>query len=244
MVPQELRTVSDVLVIERSAVDNRVVHGGPVMNRRAMARYLATIVLVVSATPLPADPPAPAKGPVETIVVVRHGEKPKAGLGQLTCQGLNRALMLPTWFAAHFPPPDAIFAPDPSKKVTEWHGDLHAYDYVRPLLTIGPTAIRAGLPIDTQIPYDEPGRLADVLTESRYHHATVYVAWEHGNILSFAKILLARFGSDAEVPKWPNSDYDTAFVFTIDWSGPRTLKFDVTSESLGTIPEMCPGQGP
>jgi len=31
----------------------------------------------------------------ETIVFFRHGEKPSAGLGQLTCQGLNRALALP-----------------------------------------------------------------------------------------------------------------------------------------------------
>jgi hypothetical protein len=29
-----------------------------------------------------------------TIVIVRHGEKPPAGLGQLSCQGLNRALAL------------------------------------------------------------------------------------------------------------------------------------------------------
>jgi hypothetical protein len=32
---------------------------------------------------------------VETIVLVRHGEKPDKGLGQLDCQGLNRALALP-----------------------------------------------------------------------------------------------------------------------------------------------------
>ncbi|MGA7384116.1 MAG: hypothetical protein WBW81_05330 [Methylocella sp.] len=29
---------------------------------------------------------------VETIVLVRHGEKLGKGLGQLDCQGLNRAL--------------------------------------------------------------------------------------------------------------------------------------------------------
>ena len=31
----------------------------------------------------------------ETIVFVRHGEKPANGLGQLDCQGFNRALALP-----------------------------------------------------------------------------------------------------------------------------------------------------
>ena len=31
----------------------------------------------------------------ETIVAIRHAEKPPASLGQLTCKGLNRALALP-----------------------------------------------------------------------------------------------------------------------------------------------------
>ena len=30
----------------------------------------------------------------QTIVFLRHGEKPASGLGQLTCQGLNRSLAL------------------------------------------------------------------------------------------------------------------------------------------------------
>lgn len=182
---------------------------------------------------------ASAKNAVETIVVVRHGEKPRAGLGQLTCRGLNRALKLPAWFAAHVPPPDAIFAPDPSVKVMELHG-LRRYDYVRPLLTIGPTAIRAGLPIDTQIPYDEPDRLADTLLERRYHDATVYVAWEHRNIVKLAKILLERFGNRDKVPHWSDGNYDTVFVFTIDWGTPRRLKFTVRSENLGPLADRCP----
>ena len=31
----------------------------------------------------------------ETIIFLRHGEKPEEGLGQLNCRGLNRALALP-----------------------------------------------------------------------------------------------------------------------------------------------------
>ena len=31
----------------------------------------------------------------ETIVAIRHAEKPPTSLGQLTCKGLNRALALP-----------------------------------------------------------------------------------------------------------------------------------------------------
>lgn len=52
--------------------------------------------------------------------------------------------------------------------------------------------------------------------------------------------MLTRFNSDAEVPAWPNSDYETVFVFTIDWAKPDSLEFSVTSQGLGSPPETCP----
>jgi hypothetical protein len=77
---------------------------------------------------------------VQTIVFIRHGEKPEGGFGQLTCQGLNRALALAPTIARSFGKPDAIFAPNPS------HPKKDAgifYDYVRPLATVEPTAALA-----------------------------------------------------------------------------------------------------
>ena len=88
-----------------------------------------------------------ANGATATIVFVRHGEKPERGLGQLSCQGLNRALALPAVIAKYFDRVDAIFAPNPSHP-KEDAGEL--YDYIRPLATIEPTAIWFGLPVDVQ----------------------------------------------------------------------------------------------
>jgi hypothetical protein len=79
---------------------------------------------------------------VETVIFVRHGEKAKGGLGQLSCQGLNRALALPSVIAKTFGRPDAIFAPDPNKQIAN-----EPFDYVRALATIEPTAIFFGLPV-------------------------------------------------------------------------------------------------
>ena len=174
--------------------------------------------------------------------MIRHGEKPAKGLGLLTCQGLNRALLLPDWFAANFPEPDYIFAPDPKVQATELHGDGRRYDYVRPLLTIGPTAVRLGVPINTQLPFNDPGLLADALTDARYHSAVIYLAWEHTNIVEFATAMQARFGGAAAVPEWPNSDYETVFVFTLDWKvDPPEMDIAVTSQNHGAIPDACPG---
>lgn len=51
-----------------------------------------------------------------TIIIVRHGEKPAQGLGQLTCQGLNRALALPAVLLSRYGNPVAIYAPNPAIK--------------------------------------------------------------------------------------------------------------------------------
>jgi len=177
---------------------------------------------------------------VETLVLVRHAEKPAEGLGLLTCKGLNRALLLPDFFSANFERPDHIFAPNPAVKVTEIHGNGQRYDYVRPLLTIGPTAVRFGVPISTQLPFNDPGLLADTLLDPQYHNDTIYVAWEHSNLVAFAEIVLTRFHDPTVVPGWPNSDYDTFYVFRIDWGKSPTLKFEVRSENLGPLSENCP----
>ena len=96
----------------------------------------------------------------ERIVFVRHGEKPPGGLGQLNCRGLNRALALPAFIAAHFGRPDAIFAPNPAKQKKD---DGKPYDYVRPLITIEPSAIAFGLPVDAEIGFADVERLQAAL---------------------------------------------------------------------------------
>ena len=81
---------------------------------------------------------------VTTLVFIRHGEKPDAGLGQLNCQGLNRALALPRVIFKSFGKPDFIIVPNPASQKKD-KGEL--YDYVRPLATAEPTAISFGLPV-------------------------------------------------------------------------------------------------
>ena len=103
--------------------------------------YAAALLLVRGGLILHAagENPAPFHTGVETIVFLRHGEKPPGGLGQLTCQGLNRALALPAVLIAKFGRANYVFAPDPEGKVTE--GGLRQFNYIRPLATIEPTVL-------------------------------------------------------------------------------------------------------
>jgi hypothetical protein len=207
---------------------------------------LACIGLVLAPAAI-AQTDGPAAG--ETIVLVRHGEKPLLGLGQLTCKGLNRALALPNLLVGRFGKPAAIYAPKPS----ELEHDNHAgappsplYAYVRPLVTIEPTAIQLGLPVEVQLERENLKGLERAVTAPRFAHSVVYIAWEHGLAEDFAKQMLSSYGEDpSAVPNWPDSDYETMYVFRIAPKKPGqthgTLTFTVEKEGLGpSLSDTCP----
>ena len=179
----------------------------------------------------------------ETIVLIRHGEKPADGLGQLNCQGLNRALALPVVIGKLFGRPDAIFAPDPAQSKDD-HG--RPYNYVRPLATIEPTAIVFGLPVDASIGFSDLDALRHKLESSDYRSAVVVVAWEHHEIEKLARLLVAAHeGDPASVPDWQDEDFDSIYVVRLTQTGAGTaVAFDQRHEGLDGEPTACPGQTP
>ena len=60
----------------------------------------------------------------QTIVFMRHGEKPSGGYGQITCQGLNRALALPDVLTAKFGKPYYIYDPNPAVQISDPAGSF------------------------------------------------------------------------------------------------------------------------
>ncbi|HVE10997.1 MAG TPA: histidine phosphatase family protein [Paraburkholderia sp.] len=195
---------------------------------------LACAALLATAQPADAEP-----GATQTIVMVRHGEKPDSGLGQLNCQGLNRALALPRVIEAKYGRPDAIFAPDPSKQKND-RGTK--YDYVRPLATIEPTAIYFGLPVNASIGFKNADKLTDALLAPRYQKSLVVVAWEHAVVEQVARSIVTRYGGDAaSVPRWQSPDYDSIYVVRITQraNGP-VVSFAAEHEGLNDRATACP----
>ena len=176
---------------------------------------------------------------VETIVLVRHGEKPDTGLGQLDCQGLNRALALPQVIATTFGRPSAVFAPDPSQQVQDYGV---SYDYVRPLATIEPTAVFFGLPVNASFGFSNTDGLQDAVEQPIYRNALVLIAWEHRLIETIARKLLTSHGGDASVvPKWSRDDFDSIYVVTITGAGNAAkASFAHKHEGLDGQPTACP----
>lgn len=182
----------------------------------------------------------PSHSNVETIVCIRHGEKPLLGLGQLTCQGLNRALALPGVLLAKFGKPNSIFAPDPNQLAHDPGGE---FCYLRPIATIEPTAIACGLPVNTRFGFKDIAALKQELTKPAYENATVFVAWEHRYLDDFVRDLVGSFGGDrSQVPEWPGSDYDSIFVVRLTHRDAKiTATFSRDAEDLNNLSSDCPG---
>ncbi len=200
-------------------------------------RLLASISALVLAF---ADPYcAKADSATETIVIMRHGEKPFGGYGQLTCQGLNRALALPRVLGRLFGAPDVIYAPDPARTVDDPAG---RFDYVRPLATIEPTAVTFGRPVNAEIGFNDVSGLAARLQQPIYRSSVVLVAWEHVKGEVLARRLLSANGGDASVvPRWTHSDFDSLYVVKLVQSpSGRKASFSLMHEGLDGQPTTCP----
>ncbi|HLX02034.1 MAG TPA: histidine phosphatase family protein [Trinickia sp.] len=180
-----------------------------------------------------------AGGDIETLVFVRHGEKPAQGYGQLDCQGLNRALALPAVIAAKFGKPDAIYAPDPGEQKKDGG---HLYYYVRPLATIEPTAIQFGMPIQTPYGLSQIDKLERTLVAPDYRGKLVVIAWEHKLIEKLVRDMLAAHGGNAnDVPHWQSADFDSIYIVKLDWrSATPRASFKHEQQGLEGRSKDCP----
>jgi hypothetical protein len=172
-----------------------------------------------------------------------HAQEPPTSLGQLTCKGLNRALALPKVLIPRYGKPDRIYAPDPGRRIGRL-GNL-SYSYVRPLMTIEPTAIQLEMPVNALIGFKNVGQLKKELLAPENENSVIYLAWEHIYLNEFAKRLLKAYGKDPSVvPDWPNDEYDRIYVFRIkDVDNRKDLMFSVELQGLtDSLSDKCPAE--
>ncbi len=202
------------------------------MRIRQRPRTALLILLLLAAT-------AAEAAAEQTIVFFRHGEKPSGGLGQLTCQGLNRALALPAVLAGKFDRPSYLYAPNPAVKMNDPAGSFY---YVRPLATIEPTAIRLGLSVNTRYGYNDVNGLQNILIRSAKANTTIFVAWEHVQLQRVVQNIMNAYGGRAAVPAWTSGDYDSLYIVRVHYSGGTiTATFERDREGLNSQPTSCPG---
>jgi hypothetical protein len=175
----------------------------------------------------------------QTIVFFRHGEKPPAGLGQLTCQGLNRALALPAVLLGKFGQPDYLYAPNPAVKMSDPGG---SYYYIRPLATIEPVAIRAGKSVNSRYGYNDITGLRNILILPAKANTTIFVAWEHAYLVRVVQSIMDAYGGGVRVPAWTTGDYDSLYIVRVNYAnGTIQAEFSRDREGLNGLPTTCPG---
>ena len=174
----------------------------------------------------------------QTIVFMRHGEKPSGGYGQITCQGLNRALQLPDVLLAKYGKPNYIYAPNPTVKISDPAGSFY---YLRPLATIEPTAIRLGMNVWTKYGYNDIASLQSALITSTKATSTIFVAWEHQWLQKAVQNIMNAYGGGATVPAWTSGDYDSLYVVRVDYIGSSiTARFQLDRQGLNNQLTSCP----
>ncbi|NBF06556.1 histidine phosphatase family protein [Pseudomonas sp. Fl5BN2] len=183
----------------------------------------------------------PADG-TQTLVFLRHAEKPAGGLGQLNCQGLNRAIDLASLLPEKFGKAHYVFAADPTRNVEEGELD-NSYSYIRPLMTISPSAIKLGLPVNIDFAANDTSDLADELLHDRYHNSIIYTAWSHGYLPELInKVAEEAVGETRPITEdWASNDYDSLFVLTLTWrNGKASLHSQSYKQGLDNGEQSCP----
>ncbi|AHD15644.1 hypothetical protein D3C76_428930 [compost metagenome] len=212
---------------------------------RRRRHWLLSLTLTAIAVPLALEAVESRAQPVDgtqTLVFLRHAEKPGEGLGQLNCQGLNRALDLATVLPERFGKADYVFAANPSRHVEEGSKD-ESYSYIRPLMTISPSAIRLGLPVNIDYGANDTDALAEELLRDKYRNATVYTAWSHGYLPDLINAVAGKaLGEERVITEdWSGDDFDTLYVLTLTWhDGKASLLSRNVRQGLNDGAHSCP----
>jgi broad specificity phosphatase PhoE len=164
-----------------------------------------------------------------TVLIVRHAEKPESGTG-LTPLGEARARL----YAKYFEPfqEDGLSIP-----VDCLYAGADSKNSIRPRLTLEPLSKATGLPLHLNVGTKESAALVlELKTEA--HGRYPLVAWRHGEIPA----LLTAFGASPEklLPngRWPDDVFDWVIVLTIGPDG-QLASAKVIHEQL-KVPVLVP----
>jgi hypothetical protein len=164
-----------------------------------------------------------------TVLIVRHSEKPTTGTG-LTPQGEARAQL----YAKYFQP---FQEEGLSILVDSLYAGADSASSIRPRLTLEPLSKATGLPLHHKIgTKDSEALVQELKTEPYGEHPLI--AWSHEEIPA----LLTAFGASPEqiLPngKWPDDVYDWVILLNMGPDG-QLSSARLVHEHL-TVPASAP----
>jgi len=190
------------------------------------SRYIPALLAACMAC-LTSAPAQPAQNYLanNTVLIVRHAEKPAEGTG-LTPMGEARAQL----YVKYFQP---FHEEGLSISVDCLYAGADSKNSVRPRLTLEPLSKATGLPLHLNVGTKDPEALVHEL-KAEAHGQHPLIAWRHGEIPA----LLTAFGIAPEkvIPngKWPDDVFDWVIAITIGRDG-QPVSAKLIHESL-TVP--------
>ena len=176
---------------------------------RLFLRSAALLAVTFAPSLHAADPVAHDHLAGNTVLIVRHAEKPPLGR-ELTPTGQARA----NAYVHYFEP---FHDGGLNFRVNALYAGADSADSIRPRLTLEPLSHATSLPLDSTVSTKTPDALVTLL-RTKEHGDHPLVAWRHGSIPA----LLTAFGASPDlIPggKWPNDTYDWVVVLTFDRAG-------------------------
>ena len=163
----------------------------------------------------------------DTIVIIRHGEKPAEG-DNLCPKGQSRALALPPVLSSKFSIPLYTYVPTigtGSAKTT----------HIRMMETVAPFAIQYNLQVGSEYGESDISGITGKIKEKLGHkqkHGIILLVWEHKNIPLIATALGVKGNLS-----WPKCDFDSIWIITKAFTSSATLT--VTKEGLNGVSGTC-----
>jgi len=174
----------------------------------------------------------------KTIIVIRHGEKANPAKGEMSCKGLNRALILSQVLINRYSKNNgkdikSIYAPQPIYIRDPTDDDVNSW-YLRPIFTIDPLAIKLQIPINIRYNYKEEYELKRLAQRICSEPPGVYVcAWEHHSIPPLVKEILICLNVSKNVPDWDDMDFERMYIIRQFKNG--NITFGTEHENLGFL---------
>ena len=148
-----------------------------------------------------------------TVLIIRHSEKPDTGSG-LNAQGEARARLYEKYF-------QPFQEEGLSVQVDSLYAGADSKNSMRPRLTLEPLSKSSGMPLHANIGTKDSEQLVQQL-KSESHGQHPLIAWRHGEIPT----LLRAFGASPEklLPngQWPDEIFDWVIVLNIGPDGQLT----------------------
>jgi hypothetical protein len=97
------------------------------------------------------------------------------------------------------------------------------------------------MPVNTKYGYNAIASLQTALISTGYANSTIFVAWEHLQLVKLVQNIMNAYGGGVSVPAWGSTDYDSLYVVRVNYVGDTAnAQFTHEFEGLNGQPTACP----